>query len=114
MTGSGGGLQAAVDATRDAGRVVVGSWFGDDPLALRLGARFHRSQLTLKASQVSFVPPELTGRWSKARRFELAWRFVAWLRPSRALTTRRVRLAEAGAGYEALDRGEEVCVELRP
>lgn len=74
VTGRGEGLDAAVGVVADGGRVVLGSWYGASPLVLRgLGGRFHRSHVTLVASQVSSLPATLGGRWSKARRLGLAW-----------------------------------------
>lgn len=74
VTGRGEGLDAAVGVVADGGRVVLGSWYGAAPLVLRgLGGRFHRSHVTLVASQVSSLPAALGGRWSKARRLGLAW-----------------------------------------
>ena len=39
--------------------------FGDEEIGLRLGIDVHRSHKTLITSQVSEVPAELSGLWSK-------------------------------------------------
>ncbi len=44
--------QTAIDLTGRGGRVIVASWYGPKPMPLRLGTDFHRSQITIKASQV--------------------------------------------------------------
>ena len=58
------------------------------------------------------MPAALAERWSKARRFDEAWRLVRALRPARALTSRRARLEDAQAAFEALDAGEETAVQF--
>lgn len=110
VSGHPSGLQAALDHTGRGGRLVLGSLYGEAPAALRLGLRFHRSGLTLRASQVSAVPPELAARWGKERRFQEAWALVRRLRPSRMLGGRRVALESAAVqgAYERLDRGEDL------
>lgn len=52
-------------------QVVLCSWFGKKDIGLRLGTRFHRSHLTLVASQVSSIVGPHSARWSKARRFQV-------------------------------------------
>src|SRR4029450_9973789 len=58
------------------GTVLVCSWYGTRPVALPLGAAFHRRRLALRSTQVSPLPAALTARWDRARRTELAWRLV--------------------------------------
>ena len=57
----------------DCGRVLVWDQGG---LGLDLGGRFHRDRIRLISSQVSTIAPEWSGRWSKARRFDLAWSMI--------------------------------------
>ncbi|CAM9555661.1 unnamed protein product, partial [Phaeothamnion confervicola] len=76
VSGSPRGLQSAVDRAGYGGRVVLGSWYGAAPATLRLGLDFHRSHVTLQASQVSRVAAALSDRWDKARRFRAAWTLV--------------------------------------
>jgi threonine dehydrogenase-like Zn-dependent dehydrogenase len=76
---------------------------------LKLGIDFHRSHKTIKTSQVSEIPAELTALWSKERRFALTWDLVRQLRPSRLITL-HTTLANAKGAYEALDQGKEISV----
>ncbi|CAK0832287.1 unnamed protein product [Prorocentrum cordatum] len=71
------------------GRVVVGSLYGEQGAMLPLGLRFHRSEMTLVASQVSRVAAPLSTRWSKGRRAELAWEM---LRPPKVSRPQRCTL----------------------
>eukprot|EP00802_Teleaulax_amphioxeia_P011038 Tamp_11068.p1 GENE.Tamp_11068~~Tamp_11068.p1 ORF type:complete len:338 (-),score=26.68 Tamp_11068:126-1139(-) len=112
VTGNYRALQAALDHTGRGGRVILGSWYGSSAAPLTLGLDFHRSQLSIKCSQVSHVPADMSGRWDKARRFAEAWRWLRKLRPSSFLTTTRLPLSEAQVGYELLDKGQTLGVQF--
>lgn len=98
LTGNPLALDEALSATRYSGRVVVGSWYGARPVPLSLGGEFHRSHIEMVASQVSLVSPRLSGRWSKARRWQTVLTLAAELRPSR-LVTHRFGLDQAAEAY---------------
>jgi D-arabinose 1-dehydrogenase-like Zn-dependent alcohol dehydrogenase len=86
VSGRLAGLQTALALTGQHGRVILGSWYDcADPHALALGTRFHRSDITLQACQVSHIPPGLAGRWSKQRRFAVAWGLLRRVRPAHLL-----------------------------
>lgn len=70
-TGHPAVLDDAIAATRLEGRIVVASFYGQRRSPLALGDAFHRRRLTLRASQVSMIPPRLAPRWDHARRFAL-------------------------------------------
>eukprot|EP00439_Symbiodinium_sp_Y106_P059712 s2893_g8.t1 len=99
-SGSEDALASALQRCRRGGTVVIGSLYGESPVALPLGLRFHRSELSLKASQVSRMPADLSTRWTKdpaacrmpcpsdclglnleARRSDLTWSLIRELRP---------------------------------
>jgi threonine dehydrogenase-like Zn-dependent dehydrogenase/FMN phosphatase YigB (HAD superfamily) len=109
VSGNARALQSAIDNTRSGGRIIVGSWYGNADVTLKLGIDFHRSHKTIKTSQVSEIPAELTALWSKERRFALTWELVKRIRPSR-LITRKTTLEHAKAAYDALDEGKEISV----
>ncbi len=111
VSGNARALQSAIDNTRSGGRIVVGSWYGNADVKLNLGIDFHRSHKTIKTSQVSEIPAELTALWSKERRFALTWDLVRQLQPSRLLT-RRTTLQHAKEAYDALDTGKEISVSF--
>jgi threonine dehydrogenase-like Zn-dependent dehydrogenase len=62
---------------------------------------------------VSSLAPELSGRWDKARRFELAWKMLAHVSPSRWIT-QRFPIQQAAQAYQLIDRspGETIQVVL--
>jgi threonine dehydrogenase-like Zn-dependent dehydrogenase len=80
-------------------------------LALNLGSRFHRSRIRLVSSQVSTISPELSGRWDKARRFELAWQFMRLVQPERWIT-HRFSLQDAGQAYRLIDQHPEQTIQV--
>jgi NADPH:quinone reductase-like Zn-dependent oxidoreductase/FMN phosphatase YigB (HAD superfamily) len=109
VSGNPRALQSAIDNTSDNGRVIVGSWYGNSDVSLKLGIDFHRSHKTIQTSQVSNIPCGLSGLWSKERRFALTWNLVKTIRPSR-LISKRLGLDDAQKAYELLDRGQEIAV----
>jgi threonine dehydrogenase-like Zn-dependent dehydrogenase len=111
LSGSPPALDQAIRTAGYAGRVVVGSWYGQKPVALELGSHFHRSRIRLLSSQVSSVDPELSGRWSKARRFHLAWRQLERLWPSRWIS-HRVPLAQAAEAYRLLAEHPDQALQV--
>lgn len=102
LSGSPAALEQAIEVTGYAGRVVVGSWYGKKRVNLDLGGRFHRSRIRLISSQVSSLAPEFSGRWSKERRFSIAWKMIQQLRPSRWVS-HRFPLEEAERAFHLLD-----------
>jgi 2-desacetyl-2-hydroxyethyl bacteriochlorophyllide A dehydrogenase len=70
-TGNPACLDLAIGLARDEGVIVVASFYGQRAARVALGADFHRRRLTLRASQVSRIPPDRSVGWSFARRFGL-------------------------------------------
>ena len=94
LSGNPAALDQAIAATGFSGRVVIGSWYGQKRADINLGGRFHRSRMRLISSQVSTLAPQWTGRWSKARRLQVAWWMLEQVRPAH-LITHRFPLAQA-------------------
>lgn len=103
VSGAPTALNQAIAATGFGGRVVIGSWYGTKPVALNLGGAFHRSRIQLIASQVSTIAPSLSGRWDKVRRFDVVWKMLADVHPSRFIT-HRFSAENAGQAYEMIDQ----------
>lgn len=101
VSGHATALNDAVACTGFSGRIVVGSWYGADPVPLELGRRFHRSRIEFRSSQVSTIAPQDRGRWTKARRMH----FVLSLldeHPFEELVTHSYSVANAPQAYEDL------------
>ncbi len=96
-------LDRAVGLAREEGVIVVASFYGQRVAPVALGADFHRRRLTLRASQVSRLPPSRSRGWSFARRFALVTNLLQ--DPALdALLERPVPFAEASATYARLAR----------
>ena len=106
LSGSPQALNHAIELTGFNGRIVIGSWYGNKTAPLNLGGRFHRSRIKLISSQVSTLSPQLTSRWTKARRFETALNLLKQIKPSRFIT-HRFKLSDAAKAYQLLDQRPE-------
>ncbi|MEW6659871.1 MAG: oxidoreductase [Thermodesulfobacteriota bacterium] len=111
VSGNPAALEQAIAVTGFHGRVVIGSWYGRKKADLNLGGRFHRSRMRLISSQVSTIAPELSGRWSKFRRYLLAWRLLQETDPS-PLITHRFPLAQAARAYDLLDQNPAEALQV--
>ncbi|MDY0213712.1 MAG: zinc-binding dehydrogenase [Desulfuromonadaceae bacterium] len=111
LTGSPTALDLAVDLCGYSGRIIVGSWYGDKPVTLKLGGRFHREHIAIVSSQVSSISPELSGRWNHARRFAVALDLIAQIKPEQ-LITHRIDYSCADAAYKLLDEAPETALQV--
>jgi 2-desacetyl-2-hydroxyethyl bacteriochlorophyllide A dehydrogenase len=111
ISGNPQALNQAIAVTGFHGRVVIGSWYGHQKTKLNLGGRFHRGRLRLISSQVSTIPPELAGRWSKSRRYHSAWQILKEVKPARFIT-HRFPMAQAARAYELLDQHPEEAIQV--
>jgi len=66
------GLETALAAAGDEASVVELSWYGDRPVPVMLGGRFHSARLRLIGSQVGRVAEPMRARWPLRRRLEKA------------------------------------------
>jgi hypothetical protein len=82
----------------------VASFYGQRQAVVPLGSDFHRRRLSLRASQVSRLPPEKTAAWSYARRFALVTECLENPQLD-ALLGASVPFDEAAATYARLARG---------
>ncbi len=111
VSGSPQALNQALALAGFAGRVVIGSWYGNKGVELDLGGRFHRSRIRLISSQVSTLTPELGGRWSKARRLEAAWDALRKIDPRRWIT-HRYDFMDAPQVYQQLLNAPEEAIQV--
>lgn len=101
LSGTPQALNGALSWSGFDSRIVIGSWYGAKPSSIGLGGRYHRDRVAITSSQVSTLAPRFTGRWTKARRFQTAWRMVRAIRPS-TLITHRFDVREAQSAYNLL------------
>jgi 2-desacetyl-2-hydroxyethyl bacteriochlorophyllide A dehydrogenase len=110
-SGNPSALDDAIALTAFSGRIVVGSWYGEKRASIDLGGRFHRSRIRLLSSQVSSISPDLSGRWDKARRFEVAWNALGRIQPGKWIT-HRFPLDGAQEAYRLLDESPELVIQV--
>jgi threonine dehydrogenase-like Zn-dependent dehydrogenase len=91
--------------------VVIGSWYGRKKTELALGGRFHRSRIQLVSSQVSSIPPGLSGRWNNPRRYQVTWQMLQEVKPARFIT-HRFPITQAAQAYELIDRNPADVVQV--
>lgn len=103
LSGNPEALDRAIELTGFHGRIVIGSWYGEQAAKLHLGGRFHRSRIKLITSQVSSIAPELRGRWTRERRFAVAWETIRRVRPGRWIR-HRIPIERAGEAYDLIDQ----------
>ncbi len=101
LTGSSDGPNLAVDWCGFSSRILLGSWYGREATPLFLGGRFHRDRIRILSSQVSTVDPGFRGRWTKGRRFAVAWQMLGAVRPSRWVS-HRFPIRDAQKAYDQI------------
>jgi threonine dehydrogenase-like Zn-dependent dehydrogenase len=101
-SGSPAALQEAIDCVAPEGTVVVCSWYGEKPVPLNLGGRFHRGRVRIISSQVGRIDPSLAPRWDRERRMELATELLGDLVLAE-LITHRIPFTRAAEAYSLLD-----------
>jgi 2-desacetyl-2-hydroxyethyl bacteriochlorophyllide A dehydrogenase len=111
LSGNPHALDQAIAITGFNGRVIIGSWYGQKHTELNLGGAFHRSRIKLISSQVSTMTPELSGRWTKARRMNVAWEILKQVRPSRFIT-HRLPVSDASKAYSLIDQHPEQVIQV--
>jgi threonine dehydrogenase-like Zn-dependent dehydrogenase len=111
LSGSPSALNDALALTTFSGRIVIGSWYGEKRAPIDLGGDFHRSRIKLISSQVSSIAPELSGRWDKSRRFEVAWAALKRIHPEKWIT-HRFPLDQAAKTYRLLDENPQETIQV--
>lgn len=111
LSGSPSALNDAIAMTAFSGRIVIGSWYGEKKAPIDLGGSFHRSRIKLISSQVSTIAPELTGRWDKARRFEVTCTALERIQPQKWIT-HRFHIEEADKAYQLLDENPQETIQV--
>lgn len=111
LSGNPSALDNALALTGFSGRVVIGSWYGEKKTEVSLGRAFHRSRIKLISSQVSTIAPELSGRWDKARRFDVAWKALERIKPDKWIT-HQFPIERAAEAYQLLDENPQETIQV--
>ena len=111
LSGRPEAINLAIELCGYGSRIVVGSWYGSKRAEVNLGESFHRNRISLVSSQVSTVAPGLSGRWNKARRFNLAWDAIKRCQPEQFIT-HKLPLADCEEAYALLDNDPQQAVQV--
>jgi 2-desacetyl-2-hydroxyethyl bacteriochlorophyllide A dehydrogenase len=111
LSGNPSALDDALALTCFSGRIMIGSWYGEKKTEVSLGRAFHRSRIKLISSQVSTIAPELSARWDKARRFDVAWKALERIKPEKWIT-HRVPIDKAEEAYRLLDEKPQETIQV--
>lgn len=111
LSGNPAALNDAIALTAFSGRIVIGSWYGDKRASIDLGSSFHRSRVKMIASQVSTIAPELSARWDKQRRFEVAWEALKRIQPQKWIR-HRYPIEEARQAYQLIDTNPQNAIQV--
>jgi 2-desacetyl-2-hydroxyethyl bacteriochlorophyllide A dehydrogenase len=101
LSGTPKGLNLALELAGYESRIVIGSWYGRKGEEINLGGKFHRSRIKMISSQVSTIASGLTGRWTKQRRFSVAFQQLKRIQPSQWIT-HKYSLDQAKEAYRQL------------
>ena len=111
LSGNTAALNQACALTAFSGRIIIGSWYGEKRAEIDLGGVFHRSRIKMISSQVSTIAPELSGRWDKKRRFDVAWKALERIQPEKWIT-HRFALGDAEKAYRLLDENPQETIQI--
>ena len=111
LSGNPSALDDAIALTGFGGRIIVGSWYGEKRAPIDFGGRFHRSRISLVSSQVSTISPKLSARWTKSRRFDIAWDALSRIQPEKWIT-RKFAISDAAEAYRLLDESPEQVIQV--
>lgn len=111
LSGNPKALDLAIALTGEHGRILIGSWYGNKPVQVDLGGRFHRAHIRIIGTQVSALSAEWLGRWTKRRRLEVAWEMLRRHRPQR-LITHRFAITDAPNAYRMLEEDSAAAVQI--
>jgi threonine dehydrogenase-like Zn-dependent dehydrogenase len=95
----------ALNMLAHEGTLLVASWFGTKPVVLPLGGAFHRRRLTIRSTQVSTVPAQLSATWTRSRRRRETVEMMPGL-PLAQLCTHVFDFGHAAEAFRAVDKGE--------
>ena len=111
LSGNPEALNTAIDIAAFAGRIIVGSWYGEKTANIKLGGKFHRNRLKVISSQVSTISPEHEKTWTKKTRMEKALESIFRLKPH-TLVTHQFSLEAANEAYDLLDKHPETAMQI--
>jgi len=111
VSGNPEGLNLAVATCGYNGRVVVGSFYGMRKATLNLGGVFQQSRIRIASSHVESISAELTARWTRDRRLQVAWKKLAEVNPAKWITN-YFPFERAEEAYHVLDQAPQETIQV--
>jgi 2-desacetyl-2-hydroxyethyl bacteriochlorophyllide A dehydrogenase len=111
LTGNPEALNLAIELSGFAGRIIVGSWYGDKSAVINLGGAFHRNRIKIISSQVSTISPDHAQEWNKEKRLQKALALLAELDAEKYIS-HRFSLSQADEAYQLLDKEAEKALQV--
>jgi 2-desacetyl-2-hydroxyethyl bacteriochlorophyllide A dehydrogenase len=111
VSGAPEALNLAIGVAGFGSRIVVGSWYGSQPVKLNLGDRFHRKRIRLISSQVSTISPSLMVSWDKSRRMKVAINQLRLIDPSRMIS-HVFPVRQADEAFRLMDERPEETLQI--
>ena len=104
-------LNEAIRTACYNGKVIVMSWYAGALANVYPGAEFHHNRIQLISSQIAGISPELSHRWTAARRMEAVLSLMPKLNLE-GLITDVVDLEGAAAAYEMIDKRPQDILQI--
>ena len=104
-------LNEAIRTACYNGKIIVMSWYAGALANVYLGAEFHHNRIQLISSQLSGISPELSHRWTSARRMEAVLSLMPQLRLEELITD-VIDHSDAAAAYELIDKRPQDVLQV--
>ncbi len=111
ISGNPESLNLAIQLSNFAGRIIVGSWYGNKSAQINLGGAFHRNRLKIISSQVSSINPDYAETWTKDKRLQKAMDLIAELKVEKYIS-HRISLSQAEQAYRLLDKEADKALQV--
>ena len=111
LSGNPQALNLAIQICGFAGRIIVGSWYGNKTSELKLGGRFHRNRISIISSQVSTIHPDYSAVWTREKRLKKALESIVSLHPEQFIS-HRFHITKAVDAYRTLDMEAEQVMQV--
>jgi threonine dehydrogenase-like Zn-dependent dehydrogenase len=111
FSGNDRALNEAIRTACYNGKVIVMSWYPGALANVYPGAEFHHNRIQLISSQASGIRPELSHRWTPARRMEAVLSLMPELRLEELITD-VIDHDAAAAAYELIDKRPQEILQV--
>ena len=111
FSGNDRALNEAIRTACYNGKVIVMSWYPGALANVYPGGEFHHNRIQLISSQAGGIRPELSHRWTPARRMEAVLSLMPELRLEELITD-VIDHDDAAAAYELIDKRPQEILQV--